>query len=62
MQTLDERLDVAMSTLSNAEQRLSLAEQSEAQHMQQHISAQHRCAYCLSTMLLVCTKGLGLAP
>ena len=43
MQTLDERLDAAMSTLASAEQRLSLAEQNGAQHMQQHHSAQSRC-------------------
>ena len=45
MQTLDERLDAAMRTLADAEQRLSLAEQSGAQHRQQHSSAQARCVH-----------------
>ena len=45
MQTLDERLDTAMNTLADAEQRLSLAEQSGAQRMQLHNDAQNRCAH-----------------
>ncbi len=53
-QTLDERLNAAMSTLADAEQRLSLAEQSGAQHRQQHNAAQarcvHHCVYSLASL------------
>ncbi len=45
MQALDERLNAAMGTLAGAEQRLTLAEQSGAQHRQQHDSAQARCVH-----------------
>ena len=67
MQALDERLDTAMSTLADAEQRLSLAEQSgahaAAEHLQQQSSAQARCA-CLAIpqsyllKLRACFEGL----
>ena len=43
-QTLDERLDVAMSTLAAAEERLSLADHDGMQLMQQRDEALHRCA------------------
>ena len=44
LQTLDERLDMAMSTLAAAEERLSLADHDGMLLMQQRDEALHRCA------------------